>query len=201
LISEMAEMPSFVNYLKVRGSLAQLGKDTNAFLTNPSFEPSPSDFNLIGVELPDTSVNRNLEPEISTTVEAGLELKMFNNRLSLDASYYKEFTKNQILLVPSPQTIGFSEQVTNAGLITNEGVELVASFVPVKTANFDLGVTLNVAKNVSILEEYLTPEDNDEFHQFFNSNTIPEEVRAIEGEKMGDKIREYSSRFYWIYWA
>jgi len=187
LISEMTEMPEWINYFKLRGSWAQLGKDTLPFQTNPTFEFSTFNFNLLASGLPDRNVNPNLQPEISTTAEVGLELRLFDSRFTLDAAYYDERTKNQILLDPSlGQSTGFFEQVTNAGLISNSGIELIATVTPVRTDDFNLGLTFNFAKNTSVLEEFLTPEDDDEFFRFFNSNTIPVEVRATEGEKLGD---------------
>lgn len=187
LVSEMTEMPKWISYFKVRGSWAQLGKDTTPFETNPVFQYSTFNFNLLATGLPDTSVNPNLQPEISTTSSFGLEFRLFESRLSVDATFYNEQTKNQILFNPSiGQTSGSTQQITNAGLVSNKGIELIATVIPVKTEDFNLGLTLNFAKNTSVLEEYLTPEDNNEFHSFFASNTIPEQVRAIEGEKMGD---------------
>lgn len=186
LVSEMTEMPGWIDYLKIRGSWAQLGKDTLPFQTNPTFEYTTFNFNLLATGTPNTGVNSNLQPEISTTSEIGLEFRLFNNRFRLDATYYDERTKNQILLNPLGQSSGLFENVENAGLITNKGIELIATVVPIRTEDFNLGLTFNFARNTSVLEEFLTPEDDDEFFQFFRSNTIPEEVRSIEGEKMGD---------------
>lgn len=186
LISEMVEMPDWINYLKLRSSWAQLGKDTLPFQTNPTFAYTNFNFNLLATNTPNNLVKSNLQPEISTTSEIGLELRLFRGRFTLDATYYDERTENQILLNPLPQSSGFFERVDNAGLITNKGVEFIATVIPVRTEDFNLGLTFNFARNESVLQELTTPEDDDEFFRFFDSNTIPEEVRATEGEKMGD---------------
>lgn len=186
LVSEMFVFPEWINYFKLRGEYAQLGKDTLPFQTNPTFAFSNGNFNILNTNTPNSAVNANLRPEISTTASVGLELNLFNNRFKLDATYYDERTKNQILLNPLGQSTGFFERVDNAGLIVNEGIEIIATVIPIRTENFNLGFTFNAARNVSTLEELTTPENDGEFFQFFNSNTIPEEVRAIEGEKMGD---------------
>jgi len=103
LVSEMIDMPEWMNYLKVRGSWAKLGKDTAPFQTNQTFEflPNLTTFGLPGTEAPDFIVNSNLKPEISTTSEIGLELRLFKNRFKLDATVYDERTVNQIVRVPS----------------------------------------------------------------------------------------------------
>jgi TonB-linked SusC/RagA family outer membrane protein len=187
LISEMVELPNWINYLKVRGDYAQLGKDTLPFQTNPTFQFSQGNFNILNTFTPNELVNFNLRPEISSTASVGLELNMFNNRFKLDATYYNERTRNQI--VPNPgigQSTGFTARIDNAGLIVNQGIEILATIVPVRTEDFNLGLTFNVARNVGTLESLITPENDGEFFQFFNSNTIPEEVRASEGGKLGD---------------
>ncbi|BFP42532.1 SusC/RagA family TonB-linked outer membrane protein [Flavobacteriaceae bacterium GF1] len=186
LISEMIELPDWISYLKVRANWAQLGKDTVFGDANPVFILENADFNLLRSETPNLSVSPDLKPEISSTADIGLDLRMFNNRFDLNITYYDERTDNQILRIPFPQSSGFTERTINAGLITNRGIELIATVVPIRTQDFNLGLTFNFARNRSVLEEYITPEDDNEFHPFFQSNTIPEEVRAEEGELMGD---------------
>lgn len=185
LISEMVEMPDWVNYLKVRATWAEVGKDTDPFQTNPVFTLTQGAFNLVGTNTPDDLVNRDLVPEISTTTELGLEFKLFNNRFGLDVTLYNESTENQIIPVGINQSSGFNNRVDNLGLITNKGVEIIANVVPIKTEDFTLGLTLNFARNEGIIEEFVADEP-DRFHQFFVSNTIIEEVRGIPGEKLGD---------------
>ncbi len=186
IISEITEMPEWISYLKLRGSWAQLGKDTLPYQTNPVFTFSNFNFNLLAAGTPDDLVNQNLEPEISTTHDFGIEARLFGGKLTLDATFYNERTENQILPVPIGQSSGFTSRVDNVGLISNKGIELIATVTPVRTEDFSLGLTFNFAKNKSVLEELTTAEDNDEIFFFFNSNTIPVQVRATEGEKMGD---------------
>lgn len=185
LISEMVEMPNWVNYLKVRGTWAEVGKDTDPFQTNPVFTLTQGAFNLVGTNTPDDLVNRSLVPEISTTTELGLEFKLFNNRFGLDLTLYNESTENQIIPVGINQSSGFNNRVDNLGLITNKGVEIIANIVPIKTEDFTLGLILNFARNEGVIEEFVADEP-ERFHQFFVSNTLIEEVRGIPGEKLGD---------------
>jgi TonB-linked SusC/RagA family outer membrane protein len=180
LISEMVDMPDWITYLKVRGSWAEVGKDTDPYQTNPVFTLAPNNFLLLATTTPDASVNPNLKPEISTTTEFGVELRMFNNRLGFDVTVYNESTKNQIVPVEVNQSSGFTSRVDNIGLITNKGVEIYATVVPVKTEDFNLGLTLNFATNKGVIEEFIK-EEPDNFHRFFGTT-----VRGIVGERYGD---------------
>ncbi len=187
LISEMTQMPDWISYFKVRASWAQVGKDTLPYLANPVFEYSTWNFNLLTSSVPDRLVDTNLKPEISSTAEVGLELKLFKSRFGIDVTYYNERTKNQIVATENGRSTGFPRYVTNLGLITNKGVEIIANIIPIKTKDFNMGLTLNFAKNEGVLEEFAQDQDGENLpFFFFNSNTISEQVRAEVGEKMGD---------------
>jgi outer membrane receptor protein involved in Fe transport len=66
-----------------------------------------------------------LKPEKTTAYEAGLELKLLNNRLGIDISYYVQNSKDQIIRVPVSSPSGYDIYTTNAGEIQNKGVELI----------------------------------------------------------------------------
>ncbi|WP_147678085.1 SusC/RagA family TonB-linked outer membrane protein [Algibacter pacificus] len=183
LISEMVDMPDWIDYLKVRGTWAEVGKASTPQTTNPTFNVFLSNFNLSQSNTPNEGVDPNLDPEISTTTEFGLEFRLFENRLSFDVALYDERTRNQIASVPVNSTSLLSSLLTNVGEISNKGIELYAKVVPVKTEDFNLGVTLNFATNKGVIEDL--PNET-EFFPYFTSNTIIEEVRGYVGEKYGD---------------
>ncbi|WP_299431793.1 SusC/RagA family TonB-linked outer membrane protein [uncultured Maribacter sp.] len=183
LISEMVEMPDWMNYLKVRGTWAEVGKASTPQTTNPTFNVFSSNFNLSQSTTPNEGVDPNLQPEISTTTEFGVEFRLLNNRLNFDIALYDERTRNQIAPVPVNSTGLFSTLLTNVGEISNKGIEVYANIVPIKTEDFNLGLTLNFGTNKGVIEEL--PNGTD-FFPYFTSNTIIEEVRGYEGEKYGD---------------
>lgn len=180
LISEMVEMPDWLTYLKVRGSWAEVGKDTDPYQTNPVFTLAPNNFLLLATTTPDALVSPSLKPEISTTTELGVEFRLFNNRLGFDITVYNESTRNQIIPVDINQSSGFTTRIDNLGLITNKGVEVFANVVPIKTEDFNLGLTLNFATNKGVIETYIADEP-ERFHSFFGTT-----VRGIPGERYGD---------------
>lgn len=187
LVSEMTEMPDWVSYFKLRGSWAQVGKDTTPFQTNPVFELTTGNFDLLNSGVPGRLVDPNLKPEISSTSEFGVELKLFKNRFGIDFTYYDEQAKNQIVKTGNSQISGFEDFVTNLGLVSNKGIEIIANIEAIKSEDFNLGITLNFAKNKGVLEEFQKSADGEDIpFFFFDSNTIPEQVRADVGEKLGD---------------
>src|SRR5690606_12700568 len=95
IISDMVTLPSWVSFAKVRTSIAQVGNDTDPYRFSLSYGRSNpwGDFPVYGS--PSTLLNYNLKPEISTSWEAGLDWRFFNNRLGIDFSYSDINTRNK----------------------------------------------------------------------------------------------------------
>ncbi len=188
IISEMIELPSWLNFTKVRGSWAQVGKATDPYSTSQVYTVNKYNFNLLNGNVPNKLVNKDLKPEISSSSEIGLDLRMFNGRIGVDFTYYNEQTKNQILAIATDQSTGYSQRLINAGLISNKGIELMLKTTPVKLKDFSINVDINFAKNKTMVEKL---DDNLKVFSFGAINNGVAVV-GIEGEMMGDiKGRTY----------
>ncbi len=147
IFSEMFELPEVVNFAKLRVSYAEVGKDipvyatiplnsinsTNNGISNAPFAPIPGE---------------TLEPERQKSFEIGAEFRLLDNRLGVEFTYYDTKTLNQIFFIqaaPNPQ--GYTQNIVNAGEITNKGIELVIDGKPIVTDNFTWNSTLNFAQN------------------------------------------------------
>ena len=97
-------------------------------------------------------MNDQLKPEIATSYEVGLDMKFLNNRLGFDFTYYYSKTKNQIMKVPAAAPWSGGQWV-NAGLISNQGVELMLYSTIVDTKDFTFDLNVNMAHNVSMVKE------------------------------------------------
>ena len=67
--------------------------------------------------------NSKLKPETTTETEIGTDFTLFN-RLGVEITNARSFTKNQILNVPTPASLGFSNQWQNAGTLSNNTYEV-----------------------------------------------------------------------------
>jgi len=136
-----------LSFLKLRASYAEVGGTANAYelmgtygAANP-FDGNPS------LNFSSTIPPLGLKPQRKKSKEVGLELKLLQNRLSFDASYYKENTINQIMNIAISRTTGFNSKTINAGNLQNSGVELQILATPVETTDFSWDVALNWSKN------------------------------------------------------
>ncbi|WP_184550826.1 SusC/RagA family TonB-linked outer membrane protein [Mucilaginibacter sp. FT3.2] len=97
-----------------------------------------------GFLLNPTLGNPNLKNERINEFEAGFETGFFNNRITLEASYFAKKTTDGIIpgVSIAPST-GYSGTTVNTGIMQNKGVELLLGLVPVKSRDFSWNVTVN----------------------------------------------------------
>lgn len=120
VISEMTTMPSFVSYLKVRGSYSSVG---SAIPRNLSIATYPLESGGVWGTNTYKPID-DLKPERTGSWEVGLSSKFFGNRISLDLTWYKSNTKNQTLQIPISTSSGYSSMYVQTGNVENQGVEM-----------------------------------------------------------------------------
>ncbi len=156
ILSETFKMPSWISFLKLRASWAQVGNDTDAYLINSAYSLNTSTkdgHKIYSLSIPGTTYDSNLKPERKNSWEVGLDWRMLNGRIGIDATYYKENTKDQIMSVSVPSASGVSTALINAGNIQNSGVEIALNTIPVETKNFSWDLNLTFTKNKSKIVE------------------------------------------------
>lgn len=152
IFSEVLELPQWFSYGKLRGSWAQVGGGLpDPYTLNESYTMIPSSgqplqqvTQVAGQRL---LANSNLRPYTSTTVEVGLETKMFQNRLGLDVAVYKKATTDDIVNAQIPVTTGYEYSYFNVGKVENRGIEVLLSGKPIKNENFVWEASYNMAYN------------------------------------------------------
>lgn len=163
-----SNLPSWVSFGKLRAAYAQVGSDnvnpySNALfyaVDNNSF-PNPSG-QLVPVGGINASVvpNKNLRPLRIKESEAGLELKLFNNAVGLDFTYYHKITEDQILAAQISDASSYTSKLINVGKSMNQGLEILFTVSPIKSKAFRWDLSANVSFNSSkVLKLGLTEKD------------------------------------------
>jgi len=131
-----------LNYAKLRGSLASTARSGAPYSNQSIFQPNTGSGG--GWYYGFTNANPLLQPERQKTYEVGTELRFFNNRLNLDATYYN--TENRNLIVEGFRAsygTGFVLNTLNVGANKNSGIEIALDAVPVQTKDFRWNTRLN----------------------------------------------------------
>lgn len=180
IISDIVELPTVISFLKLRASLAQVGNDTDPFAFTQTYNRSDP-FGAFQVYSETNSLaNLNLKPEISSAYEFGTDIRLFNNRIGIDLTYYQSRTKNQILNIPLSNTSGYDTRKINAGLIKNYGFEAVLTANILKKKNLTWDAFINFSTNRSTVLEL-----SDGLTNYVMANRRVS-VEARVGQRMGD---------------
>ena len=87
--------------------------------------------------------NRNITWEESGNLNAGIELALFNNRLTLEADYFIKKTNNLLFDMPLPASTGFSSEPRNVADMVNKGFEFSLGVTPIRTDKVEWTISLN----------------------------------------------------------
>lgn len=154
-----------LSFLKLRGNWGQVGLDApvhriqSVFVAATAFDGFFDGINfpfagVTGFQAGNRIGNPNLSPEITTSWEVGAELGLLDDRLTLDVSYFNSVSDDQIIDVEVPRSTGYSSITTNAGKITNKGIEVLATGTPVILSNgFKWEITGTFSKINNEVEE------------------------------------------------
>ncbi|MFD2599308.1 SusC/RagA family TonB-linked outer membrane protein [Sphingobacterium corticis] len=134
---------------KLRASYNQVGKGTSTYNAmtgfyvprDPYLTESMYDFDSKRLG------NRDLKPEKSSTWEVGTEMKLFQSRVGINATFYSKDTRGQIIDLPVSRESGVTRALINSGHIRNRGIELGLNGTPVRSGNFAWDVFFNYTRN------------------------------------------------------
>ena len=124
ILSDDVSLP-FVDELKLRTAYGQTGRFPGAFLKDRTF----SAISFRGESAPRFANpgNAELRPEKTSTIEAGIDAALWNNRVGIDLTVYDARTTDALFQVPRQPVTGQGAQQENVGEILNRGVELGAN--------------------------------------------------------------------------
>lgn len=150
LINNTIKLPTWISFMKVRASWAQVGHDTQSYILNTAYSLAKSataNGTVYSLTLPSTIYDQNLKPERKNSLELGLDWRFLDSRINMDVAYYKDNTYHQIMPVSEPQESGISSQEINAGNIQDQGVEIALNTIPYRTKDLEWNVDFTYTKN------------------------------------------------------
>lgn len=148
----------------------------------PRFEAQYETYDVSGGRItPVTLGNVDLKPEFTTEHEAGIDMSLFNNRVSLVLTYARSTTKDQILDVPLPAFSGFERQWRNAGTLQNTSYEASLDVRLVETEDVSWSARVLFDRTESVVTELNQPA----FQYGVDGQGLGSVYYFREGEKFG----------------
>lgn len=178
------EMPSFINFLKVRASYAIAGNDMKAYRLINQYEINRDPNGNTTAGLGDVRFNENVRSELIKSLEVGFDTRMFDNRFGIDFAWYKNNATHQLLEIPTDPMSGFKAENINAGNIQNSGIEIALDGQILRSENgLNWNSSVNFSKNVNKIIEL---SDKIDYYTLGGFDNIA--VRAIENQLYGQII-------------
>ncbi|MBS6576141.1 SusC/RagA family TonB-linked outer membrane protein [Parabacteroides goldsteinii] len=118
------QMPEWFTFAKVRASYAEVGNDLDPYQLYNNFTVGKDENGNTTAAPGNVLYDSSVRSELIKSWEAGFDIRFFNNRLGLDAAWYKTNATRQLLNLPMDPFSGYSFRKVNAGNIQNEGVEI-----------------------------------------------------------------------------
>ena len=149
---------NIVNMFKVRASYGELGNENigefayQATMNRNNMTYSFGNQAVTGSAI-STFVNENIAWEKKKTMNVGLDLAMFNNRIEFTAEWYKNISTELLYNVPVPANAGVANtSVTmNAAEMENSGLEFSLTY-----RNNDHALKHQISANLSTLNNKVT---------------------------------------------
>jgi len=188
IFTDALKVPEFINYGKVRASWGIVGNYPDPYRANVAYSQGTLGSQggtqpVLFTNIPGSFGNDLIRPEQKHEIEFGVESRMFNNRVTFEASYYNAQVRDQILGQTIPVSSGASSILTNIGTLRNSGVELALSGFVFKGRNFSWETGINAAKNWNKVEQ-LAPGLTELLHADYDGNAA--QLRSVVGQPMGD---------------
>ena len=98
----------------------------------------------------------NLRWEKTKTINLGTDFGLFQNKVTWTLEYYYKQTEDMIVEKSVPYAYGVTTMPINGGNMTNRGLEISASFTPVRTNDFVWSMSVNTSKNFNKVKSEMT---------------------------------------------
>jgi TonB-linked SusC/RagA family outer membrane protein len=138
---------SMLSQIKARIAYGQSGRFANF---DDRFNAMAGTFigNANGLFTTLTRGNAEVGPERQSELEFGTDLGLWNNRVTVDITYYIKSIDDLLLRAQIPQSTGYTSQVLNAGALENRGIEIGVDATPFR-GKFTWNTGVNFWKNQS----------------------------------------------------
>lgn len=152
ILSDYFKLPAGIDYLKVYSSLAQVSSDLDPYSTYLTYAKSLTYGATPSVSYPEILANPNINPERSTSFEAGFALSFLNNRVSAEATYYNVGDEFQIQNLPTSGASAFNYKKSNVIDYRTHGVEIMLNINPIKREKFSWDFGVNWSRQIKKVE-------------------------------------------------
>lgn len=147
VLSEILNLPSWWDFLKVRGSWTVTKSDASIYANNNVYDVERNVWSgMTSASYPTTLIGGLVRPKKAEVWETGFATNFFKNRLNLDFAYYRKAESDFIISGGVSPMTGYSAVQTNfKETRLRSGFEISVGGTPIKTRNFSWNILTNWA--------------------------------------------------------
>lgn len=147
VLSEIINLPSWWDFLKVRGSWTVTKSDASIYANNNVYSVSTNVWSgMTSASYPSTLIGGRVRPQKAEVWEVGLATNFFKNRLYADFAYYRKAESDFIISGGVSSMTGYQNIQTNfKETRLRSGFEITLGGTPIKTRDFQWDILTNWA--------------------------------------------------------
>ena len=161
---------SFINYGKLSGSYGTSGSDDGAaYQFQPFWSPNGSlpPFEGVRPSLPQNLFNPDYSWPLKKALNLSLDLGFLDNRILVNATYYRDREGEQLAGYPLPIQTGFTSVYQNLpATVENQGWEFALNTTNIQSSNFNWRSNFNITFNRNKLIEFPNLESSTYSNQY-----------------------------------
>jgi len=156
------KLPAFISFVKLRGSYGVTGSDQVGeyqYLTQWGVAgdgiPISSAYNGISALLPQIQANADFHWQTTRKLEGAFDVALLDDRISLEAAWYRDRCDNQLIGYPTPLITGFNTVTANSpASVQNSGWEFLVNARAIDQTDFSWNVGFNISFNRNVLLDF-----------------------------------------------
>ena len=181
----------FISNLKLRAGWGVTGSDRFPIgLQQAVFNPNaPVTLDTDDVRkgiVADRLGNKDLQWEETKATNFGLELGLFDDKVSIEVDLYKKLTEKLLWQKTLPGSATFSTVMANVGEMENKGFEILLSTENINSVNFRWTSNFTFSMNKNEIKKLLLPENVD----FLEGPTVGHHIK-VSALKEGESVSSF----------
>lgn len=192
-------VPQWLTMVRLRASIAQVGNALEPYQLYNTYSIGNDPLGNTTADAGNTLFNPDVRSELITSRELGFDVRLFDNRVGFDFTWYQSNSTNQLLPIPMDPLSGYTARLVNAGDIENKGVEvMLTADILESTQGFQWNTQFNFSTNRNRIIEL---HEGVNFYSLggFDDLTIRAEKGELFGEMYGSgflRVNDESSEHY-----
>lgn len=187
VVSNMAKLPEWISFAKVRASYSNVASAFGRFLSNPSYNYNSQTHIW---EKSNVAPLAHMKPEDTRSWELGLNTRFLHNTINLDVTFYRSNTYHQTIYGKTSTSSLYSEQIVQSGNVQNQGIELALGYHN-KFGKVDVSstftYTINQNKIKSLSKASVNSQGVPEIQKaYLGASSVAPQVILREGGTMSD---------------